>query len=114
MELGGSMPHSRGLSNNPFPLSLLDVLTDYIKINGTNYEISLWSLLNSPFSFLLGPNICLRILFSNTKKNLETKYLNGGTEKGTSENSQLWSLGTETWQEIFNLFLFIYLLHYIE
>ena len=37
-------------------------------MNGTNYEVpsSLWSLLHSPFTSLLGPNIRLRILFSNT------------------------------------------------
>jgi hypothetical protein len=28
--------------------------------------VQLWSLLHSPFASLLSPNICLRILFSNT------------------------------------------------
>ena len=90
MELGGSMPHSQGLSNNPYPepnqpnspywylhssilatcpanLNLLDLIT--LTILGERYKLwssSLWSPLHSPFSSLLGPNICLSFLFSNT------------------------------------------------
>ena len=121
MAPGCSMPHSQGLSNNPYPewnqpnssycplstvilpsyirlglpkclfsvglpvkilkallpssilakcpthLSLLDLIT--LTILGERYKLrssSLWSLLHSPFSSLLGPNIHLRILFSNT------------------------------------------------
>ena len=40
-----------------------------LTILGERYKLwsfSLWSLLHSPFSSLLGPNIRLRILFSNT------------------------------------------------
>ena len=121
MELGGPMPHSQGLSNNPYPesnqpnspissrfililsphlhlgltkglfplglpvnilkallpsfilatwpvhLNLLDVIT--LTVLGAQYKLwssSLRSLLQSLFSSLLGPNIRLRILFSNT------------------------------------------------
>ena len=47
-------------------LNLLVLIT--LTIFGEQYKqrsSSLWSLLHSPFSSLLGPNICLRILFSN-------------------------------------------------
>ena len=57
MEPRGSMPHSQGLSNNPFPEP-----NQWYKL----WSSSLWSLLQSPFASLLGPNIRLRILFSNT------------------------------------------------
>ena len=124
-EPGGSMPHSQGLSNNPYPepnqpnsnslipissrsiqilsshlrlglpkgffpvglpvkifealllssilatwpanLNLVDLIP--LTILGERYKLwssSLWSLLHSPFSSLLGPKIRLRILFSNT------------------------------------------------
>ena len=55
------------LATCPAHLSLLDLIT--LTILGERYEqwsSSLWSLLHSPFSSLLGPNIRLRILFSNT------------------------------------------------
>ena len=48
-------------------LNLLDLIT--LNLIGELYRVwssSLWSLLHSPFSALLGPNICLRILFLNT------------------------------------------------
>ena len=48
-------------------LNLLDLIT--LTILGERYNLwssSLWSLLHSPFSSLLGPNIRLRILFSKT------------------------------------------------
>ena len=48
-------------------LNLLDLIT--LTILGEWYQLwssSLWNLLHSPFSFLLGPNIRFRILFSNT------------------------------------------------
>ena len=38
----------------------------YIRWTVQLWSSSLWSLLHSPFSSLLGPNIRLRILFSNT------------------------------------------------
>ena len=124
MEHGGLMPHSQGLSNNPYTepnqpnyshwyLSLKvhsnifllskprpherslsyrftsknfegtstffhsDYMTrpsqssrlNHLTILGEPYKLwssSLWSLLHSPFSPLLGPNIRLRILFSTT------------------------------------------------
>ena len=98
---GGSMPHSQGPSNNPYPesnqpnsssrsililssylclglpkgvfpvglpvnifkallpSSILATCPDHLKLRSS----SSWSLLHSPFSFLLGPNIRLRILF---------------------------------------------------
>ena len=118
MEPGGSMLHSQGLSDNPYPdsnqpnyphwylpissrsilivsshlhlglpigvflaglpvkfphsgrlihLNLLDLIT--LTISDERYKLwnfSLWSLLHSPFSSLLVPNIRLKILFSNT------------------------------------------------
>ena len=50
-------------------ITLLDLIT--LTILGERYKLwssSLWSLLHSTFSSLLGPNIRLRILFSNTPR----------------------------------------------
>ena len=95
-EPGGSMPHSQGFSNNSYPepnkpnypnwyrilkallpssilvtcpahLNILHLIT--LTKLGEWYKLCsswLWSLLHSPFSSHLGPNIRLRILFSNT------------------------------------------------
>ena len=55
------------LTTWPAHLSLPDLIT--LTILGEWYKLqssSLWSLLHSPFSSLLGPNTRLRILFSNT------------------------------------------------
>ena len=93
MEPGGSIPHSPGLSNNPYPernqpkssywylflqilkaflpslilatwpshLNLLDLITLTILVEWYKlWSSSLWSLLHSPFSSLLGPNIRVR------------------------------------------------------
>ena len=52
------------LATCPAHLNLLDLIT--LPILGERYKLwsfSLWSLLHSPFSSLLGPNIRLRILF---------------------------------------------------
>ena len=72
MEPGGSMPHSQGLSNNPYP-----------ELNQPNYPhwYKLWSswlrsLLHSPFSSLLGSNTRLRILFSNTRTTVYICFMN--------------------------------------
>jgi hypothetical protein len=51
----------------PAHINLLDLIT--LTILGERYKLwrsSLWSLFHSPFSSRLGPNIRLRILFSNT------------------------------------------------
>ena len=56
------------LATCPVHLNLLDLIT--LTILGERYELwssSLWSLLHLPFSSLLGPNICLRILCSRLK-----------------------------------------------
>ena len=55
------------LATCPAHLNLLDLIT--VNILSERYKLwssSLWSLLHSPFSSLLGPNIRLRILFTNT------------------------------------------------
>ena len=55
------------LAKWPVHLNLLDLVT--LTILSKRYKLwssSLWSLLHSPFAFLLSPNIRLRILFSNT------------------------------------------------
>ena len=49
------------------PSRLLDLIT--LTILNERYKLwssSLWSLLHSLYAFLLGPNICLNILFSST------------------------------------------------
>ena len=59
---------SSTLATCPAHLNLLDLIT--LTILGERYRLWsswLWSLLHSPFSSLLGPNIRLRILFSNTR-----------------------------------------------
>ena len=70
--------HSSILSTWPAHFSLLDLIT--LTILGERYKLwisSLWSLLNSPLSSLLGPNIRLRILFSNTLiRNLKNIQIN--------------------------------------
>ena len=53
----------------PAHLNLLDLIT--LTILGERYKLrsfSLWSLVHFPFSSLLGPNIRLRILFSQLNK----------------------------------------------
>ena len=55
------------LTTWPAHLNVLDLIT--LTILSERYKLwssSFWSLLHSPFSSLLGPNIRLRILFSNT------------------------------------------------
>ena len=55
------------LATCPAHLNLLDLIT--LTILGERYKLlssSLWSLLHSPFAFLLGPNIRLR-MFSNIR-----------------------------------------------
>jgi hypothetical protein len=55
------------LATQPDHLTLPDLITLFIL--GERYKLrscSLWSLLHSPFSSLLVPNIRYRILFSNT------------------------------------------------
>ena len=55
------------LATWPSYLNLLDLLS--LTMLGERYKLrssSFWSLLHSPFTSFLGPNIRLRILFSNT------------------------------------------------
>ena len=55
------------LATCPAHLNLVDLIT--LTILGERYKLwstSLWSFLHSPLPSLLGPNIRLRILFSNT------------------------------------------------
>ena len=55
------------LATYPLYLNLLDLIS--LTVLDERYELwssSFWSLLNSPFSFLLVPNIRLRILFSDS------------------------------------------------
>ena len=62
-----AVPPSSILATWSAHLNLLDLIT--LPILGERYKLwnsPLGSLLHSPFSSLLGPNICIRILFSNT------------------------------------------------
>ena len=55
------------LATRPVHLNLLDsIILTIVSLRYKLRSSSLWSLFQSQFSCLLSPNICLRILFSNT------------------------------------------------
>ena len=58
MELGSSMPHSQGLSNNPYPEPDQLVLTSISFLNGSTVK----SRSKGNFNFLLkSPQLCFEI-----------------------------------------------------
>ena len=60
------LPYST-LATWPSHFNHLDLII--MTVLGERYKLcssSLWSILHSPFTSLVGPNICLRILFSRT------------------------------------------------
>ena len=66
VKIFNALPLSSILAECPALLNLLDCFPDYIRCTQQTVKSSLWNLLHSSLSSLLGPNIRHKILFSKT------------------------------------------------